>query len=504
MIRTFTHDDCPFIVYSDDDIAPADFQLSRALERSNTNELVSLGVSLIGNIASALHFLESKSQELIPFQISAENFTIFARSGGQYTLAFTPNTTSTSSTAYKINTELLQHLCSKTVTNATIATYPERTEELFYTNPLPEQRDNSQTSGGNASELPQSDTTEPAEEAVALRRLYSWQRDSWDDVTLREISAEFAPFCYRRKKTSLRRIVNKDTPNHTKGCPGYRRDEIRLSLHIYSSTIIIHNSPDLLEICGACGRQHMLESPMDSQEDTEDEELSTIFQDLQVPFQQIPDNAGGPPFTQNDFECKWPRCRLRFVNREACIEHEQQHMLELAEQVQVNERGGLESNAPLDSGIIWRPDLGHYSSPEEPALLVPDSGSPRIFGPRSPRDSRAPSPLELESEAPSVRRDTISSWEIWQPDPDLSYSPQEPTLLVPDRGSPGLFGPRSPRDSRSPSPLELESKAPSVRRDTISSWEIWHPDPELSHSPQEPTLLVPDRGSPGLFGPRSP
>ncbi|KAF9222420.1 kinase-like protein [Gyrodon lividus] len=75
----------------------------------------------------------------------------------------------------------------------------------------------------------------------------------------------------------------------------------------------------------------------------------------------------------------------------------------------------------------------------------------------------------------------VPSWTTWYPNPALAPTPPstppsiELVLLVPDRGSPGLFGPRSPIDS---SPL------PS--------------------SPVEPTLFVPERGSPGLFGPRSP
>ncbi|KAF7366681.1 hypothetical protein MSAN_00926200 [Mycena sanguinolenta] len=42
------------------------------------------------------------------------------------------------------------------------------------------------------------------------------------------------------------------------------------------------------------------------------------------------------------------------------------------------------------------------------------------------------------------------SWATWQPDPNLAPTPpsHEPTLLVPDVASPGLFGPRSPSSSR--------------------------------------------------------
>ncbi|KAF4603193.1 hypothetical protein EYR38_003603 [Pleurotus pulmonarius] len=46
-------------------------------------------------------------------------------------------------------------------------------------------------------------------------------------------------------------------------------------------------------------------------------------------------------------------------------------------------------------------------------------------------------------------RRQVQSWATWQPDPHLVPTPPsvEPTLIVPERGSPGLFGPRSPRSS---------------------------------------------------------
>ncbi|KAJ7852293.1 hypothetical protein B0H13DRAFT_1643465 [Mycena leptocephala] len=45
--------------------------------------------------------------------------------------------------------------------------------------------------------------------------------------------------------------------------------------------------------------------------------------------------------------------------------------------------------------------------------------------------------------APDPRRQ-VQSWATWQPDPNLAPTPpsHEPTLLVPDSTSPGLFGPR--------------------------------------------------------------
>ncbi|KAH8822835.1 hypothetical protein DL96DRAFT_1819533 [Flagelloscypha sp. PMI_526] len=291
VIRVFrkSSDYCPnpFLVYSDDDIAPAEFQMSRALEVSDTAELVRLGVSLIGNIASALQFLESKSQELIPLQMTEETFIVFARSN--------------------VNTELLQYLCSKTVTNATVAAYPERRRETLYANQLLEEPDTSQTFDANASRISHLDITESAEEVIAQLRLYSWQQNAWEGVTLKEVSAEFAPFYYKTRKTSLRRIINRDIPRDIIGCLGYRRDEIRLSLCISSSVIIIHSSPDVLEICTACGKQHTQEAYRDTYRNTEDDNLGSVFQDSQVrttiPDILVENYAGSPnPNTPLDLD----------------------------------------------------------------------------------------------------------------------------------------------------------------------------------------------------------
>ncbi|KAH0831167.1 hypothetical protein J3R83DRAFT_13743 [Lanmaoa asiatica] len=69
---------------------------------------------------------------------------------------------------------------------------------------------------------------------------------------------------------------------------------------------------------------------------------------------------------------------------------------------------------------------------------VPQRSSRRI---RKRQDAPPPEPV------PEPRQ--VHSWVTWQPNPALAPTPPsvEPTLLVPDRGSPGLFGPRSPRDS---------------------------------------------------------
>ncbi|OJA12256.1 hypothetical protein AZE42_04072, partial [Rhizopogon vesiculosus] len=171
--------------------------------------------------------------------------------------------------------------------------------------------------------------------------------------------------------------------------------------------------------------------------------------------------------------------------------------------------------------------------PARPAWRTVPRGTRRI---RKPRPDQPPPP----EPAPEPTRQPMHSWITWQPNPALAPTPPsiEPTLLVPG-GSPGLFGPRSPRSSfrhgkppmpdptsgsdiarpawrtvsRStrhihkprpdqPPPPEL---APEPSRQPMHSWITWQPNPALAPTPPstEPILLVPG-GSPGLFGPRSP
>ncbi|KAJ6462588.1 hypothetical protein C8R45DRAFT_841713 [Mycena sanguinolenta] len=69
-------------------------------------------------------------------------------------------------------------------------------------------------------------------------------------------------------------------------------------------------------------------------------------------------------------------------------------------------------------------------------------------------------------------RQQLRQWAVWQPDPSIVPTPpaHEPTLLVPDISSPGLFGPRSPRSSRFSSPHSpVQSWAPKQRGMTPTS-----------------------------------
>ncbi|KAG0704131.1 hypothetical protein DFH29DRAFT_913097 [Suillus ampliporus] len=69
--------------------------------------------------------------------------------------------------------------------------------------------------------------------------------------------------------------------------------------------------------------------------------------------------------------------------------------------------------------------------------------STRRMRKRRPDQPPAPEP------APAPIRQPVHSWVTWQPNPAMAPTPPsiEPNLIVPDQGSPGLFGPRSPRGS---------------------------------------------------------
>ncbi|KAJ7790543.1 hypothetical protein B0H14DRAFT_2939289, partial [Mycena olivaceomarginata] len=96
--------------------------------------------------------------------------------------------------------------------------------------------------------------------------------------------------------------------------------------------------------------------------------------------------------------------------------------------------------------------------------------------------------------------------------PNIAPTPPsvEPILLVPDSASPGLFGPRSPRDNPYSATLCKSSSSPGIWQpdpnlspaSSVQSWATWNPSP--TPPSVEPVLLGPDSASPGLFGPRSP
>ncbi|KAJ7130233.1 hypothetical protein C8R44DRAFT_613736 [Mycena epipterygia] len=106
----------------------------------------------------------------------------------------------------------------------------------------------------------------------------------------------------------------------------------------------------------------------------------------------------------------------------------------------------------------WKPPPG---APGGPPLDVPPPPPPpdlpqarpgwrtvtqRPTARKPKKKDAAPPP---QAHGPDPRRQ-VQSWATWQPDPAMVPTPPsvEATLLVPDSTSPGLFGPRSPRESR--------------------------------------------------------
>ncbi|KAJ4486876.1 hypothetical protein C8R41DRAFT_896345 [Lentinula lateritia] len=114
----------------------------------------------------------------------------------------------------------------------------------------------------------------------------------------------------------------------------------------------------------------------------------------------------------------------------------------------------------------WKPPPGAPGGPPVEPPPPPEPPVPPEIPPARPgwrtvhqrsrkKKEKAPPPAPGPS-VPAItgmvdpRTQVTRSWATWQPDPNLAPTPAsiEPTLLIPDRDSPGLFGARSPRDSR--------------------------------------------------------
>ncbi|KIJ65766.1 hypothetical protein HYDPIDRAFT_38965, partial [Hydnomerulius pinastri MD-312] len=104
---------------------------------------------------------------------------------------------------------------------------------------------------------------------------------------------------------------------------------------------------------------------------------------------------------------------------------------------------------------------------------VPQRGTRRIRRPK--QEAPPPEPV------PEPRQ--VHDWVTWQPNPAFAPTPPsvEPPLLVPDGGSPGLFGPRSPRDSYRGSPEPRQ----------VHSWVMWQrPGADSSRQHKETINVV--------------
>ncbi|KAJ7437551.1 hypothetical protein B0H11DRAFT_2107009 [Mycena galericulata] len=186
---------------------------------------------------------------------------------------------------------------------------------------------------------------------------------------------------------------------------------------------------------------------------------------------------------------------------------------------------------------------------QEAGLMEPGDYSPGPFGPRSPQlelpaDSPSPQSPSVQFPNPPLSRDPdVPAWMTWRPNPALAPAPPlaHPTqrvlsrerrsvfpapsprpLMVPETESPGLSGPMSP-------PLRERTREPVLDKPlspaTVPAWMTWRNNPALSPAPplahptqrvlshERPSAfpapsprppMVPETGSPGLFGPRSP
>ncbi|KAG2366333.1 hypothetical protein BDR07DRAFT_1480198 [Suillus spraguei] len=105
-------------------------------------------------------------------------------------------------------------------------------------------------------------------------------------------------------------------------------------------------------------------------------------------------------------------------------------------------------------------------------------------------------------------------WKPPMPGPGGPDVPPPPEAPPPPPEEPGPARPawrtlpRSTRRIRKPRPDQPPppEPGPAPIRQPVHSWVTWHPNPALAPTPPsiEPNLIVPDQGSPGLFGPRSP
>ncbi|THU79117.1 hypothetical protein K435DRAFT_875881, partial [Dendrothele bispora CBS 962.96] len=287
-------------------------------------------------------------------------------------------------------------------------------------------------------------------------------------------------------------------------CSGYRKEEIVLTPHIPESAIISYTAPFLHEICSICG-ECVQEDLFSCICGLGDDGLSPIKKCSRCSTWSH--QACGPS-ESNSRHVAGHRLRPHIGDPYYC------HVCD--DMPMYGPGGEFEGD--------WKPAPGMPGGPlaEEPPLPpeppVPEVPQARPAWRQVTQGSRrrrreAPPPLALPPPpggpgfAPSDMDSGGwgNSWATWQPTPDFQPSPpsDEPTLLVPGPSSPGLFGPRSP-------PLanpDLHPGPPSHDMDPrrqVHDWATWQRNLQPSPPSREPTFLVPDQSSPGLFGPRTP
>ncbi|KAJ7216630.1 hypothetical protein GGX14DRAFT_605609, partial [Mycena pura] len=117
--------------------------------------------------------------------------------------------------------------------------------------------------------------------------------------------------------------------------------------------------------------------------------------------------------------------------------------------------GEFEPDWKPPPGAPGGPPLDPGPPPPPPELPQAKPGwrtvTQRTTASRKPKKKdAAPQPPQAPPGPGLDPRRQVQSWATWQPDPAMVPTPPsvEATLLVPGSASPGLFGPRSPRDSR--------------------------------------------------------
>ncbi|RDX52641.1 hypothetical protein OH76DRAFT_1554302 [Lentinus brumalis] len=102
---------------------------------------------------------------------------------------------------------------------------------------------------------------------------------------------------------------------------------------------------------------------------------------------------------------------------------------------------------PTDAAAAQEPAPAPEPEPEVPQ---PAPSAWRTIHTRGSRRARRSQGAAAPQPPPAEPAPTTQSWATWQPNPAFQPSPPSVTvehLLAPSQGSPGLFGPRSPRDS---------------------------------------------------------
>jgi len=151
-----------------------------------------------------------------------------------------------------------------------------------------------------------------------------------------------------------------------------------------------------------------------------------------------------------------------------------------------------DGDTPALSWTSWdsAPNVAPTSTSVQPTLPVP-GGYPE------PLDRSLPIPQTLTF-APGLNpRDQITSWATWQPDPNIAPSKGPPQ---PARPAWRTVPQRTSRNQKKNPPAHLPNL--DLRPEVIS-WATWQPDNNLAPTPPpfEPFDIG---GSPGLFGPRTP